>query len=53
MRSNEQAEDDDAHAERPDARALEFADGNLVEAEVGGELSRRTKSCGDESVAGG
>ena len=50
---NEQAEHDDAHAERPDARALEFADGNLVQAEVRGELAAAQNHAADERVAGG
>ena len=51
---NEEAEQDDAHAERPDARADEFADGNFVEAEVRGEVRAGAKNdAADERVARG
>ena len=50
---NEQAENNDAHAERPDARALEFADDDIVQAEIGLELSAAQNHAADEGVAGG
>ena len=50
---NEEAEDDDAHAEGPDAGALEFAHVHLVETEVGHELAAAENHAADERVAGG
>ncbi len=50
---NEQAEQDNAHPERPDARPLQFADGNLIQAEVGRKLSPAKNHAADKSVGGG
>ena len=50
---NEKAEDDDAHAEGPDAGALEFAHIHLIETEVGHELAAAENHAADERVAGG
>ena len=51
---NEEAEQNNAHAKRPDARADEFADGNFVEAEIRGEPRAGAKNdAADERVARG
>src|ERR1043165_79137 len=50
---NEQAENNDAHAEWPDARALQFTGANLIEAEVRDELPAAENHAADEGVARG
>ena len=50
---NEQAEHDDAHAERPDARARQFTGGDLVQAKVGHELPAAQDDAADEGVGRG
>ena len=50
---NEKTEHDDAHTERPDARALQFTDRNLVQPKIRDELSAAQNHAADKRVARG
>jgi len=50
---NEQAEHNDADAKRPDPRPLQFADRNLVQAEIRDKLAAAKNHAADECVGSG